>query len=95
MGWDTLPERASKERLPYYLYDAYVEEEYRHGKDLRKIFLEIREKGFPGSLTPFYDHYSYLSDGHRGYRSRNAVEKMKNAPRSDREPCCQYARLHI
>ena len=86
MGWDTLPKRASKERLPYYLYDAYVEEEYRHGKDLRKIFLEIREEGFPGSLTPFYDHYSYLSDGHRGYRSRYAVEKMKNAPRSDREP---------
>ena len=86
MGWDTLPKRASKERLPYYLYDAYVEGEYRHGKDLRKIFLEIREEGFPGSLTPFYDHYSYLSDGHRGYRSRYAVEKMKNAPRSDREP---------
>ena len=86
MSWDTLSKRASKERLPYYLYDTYVEEEYRHGKDLHKIFLEIKEKGFPGSLTPFYDHYSYLSDGHHGYRSRKEVEKMKNTPRSDREP---------
>lgn len=86
MSWDTLPKRASKERLPYYLYDTYVEEEYRHGKDLRRIFLEIKEKGFTGSLTPFYDHYSYLSDGHHGYRSRQEVEKMKKAPSCDREP---------
>ncbi|MBQ8069985.1 MAG: ISL3 family transposase [Bacteroidales bacterium] len=86
MGWDTLPERASKERLPYFLYDSYVEEEYRHGKDLFKIFLEIREEGFPGSLTPFYDHYRYLSDGHRGSRPRQEVEKMKNAPSSESEP---------
>ncbi len=86
MGWDTLPKRASKERLPYFLYDTYVEEEYRHGKDLRKIFLEIKEKGFRGSLTPFYDHYSYLSDGHHGYRPKHEVEKMKKAPITDREP---------
>ena len=86
MGWGTLPKRASKERLPYFLYDTYVEEEYRHGKDLRKIFLEIKEEGFQGSLTPFYDHYRYLSDGHHGYRPRNTVEKMKKAPSTDREP---------
>ena len=86
MGWDTLPKRASKERLPYFLYDTYVEEEYRHGKDLRKIFAEIKEEGFPGSRTPFYDHYSYLSDGHHGYRAKHEVEKMRNTPRSDREP---------
>lgn len=86
MGWNTLPKRASKERLPYYLYDTYVEEAYRHGKDLRKIFLEIKEEGFQGSLTPFYDHYRYLSDGHRGYRSKSEVEKMKQTPVTDREP---------
>ena len=86
MGCDTLPKRASKERLPYYLYDTYVEEEYRHGKDLRKIFMEIKGKGFPGSLTPFYDHYSYLSDGHHGHRSGQEVEKMKQCPNCDREP---------
>lgn len=75
MGRDTLPKRAGKERLPYYLYDTYVEEEYRHGKDLRKIFMEIKGKGFPGSLTPFYDHYGYLSDGHHGHRSGQEAEK--------------------
>ena len=86
MGRDTLPKRAGKERLPYYLYDTYVEEEYRHGKDLRKIFMEIKGKGFPGSLTPFYDHYGYLSDGHHGHRSGQEVEKMKQRPNCDREP---------
>ena len=80
------PKRAGKERLPYYLYDTYVEEEYRHGKDLRKIFLEIKGKGFPGSLTPFYDHYGYLSDGHHGHRSGQEAEKMKQRPNCDREP---------
>lgn len=83
---EKLPERASKERLPYHLYDTYVVEEYRHGKDLRKIFLEIKEKGFTGSLTPFYDHYGYLSDGHRGYRSGKDIEEMKKAPKVEREP---------
>lgn len=86
MGRDTLPKRAGKERLPYYLYDTYVEEEYRHGKDLRKIFMEIKGKGFPGSLTPFYDHYGYLSDGHHGHRSGQEVEKMRQRPNCDREP---------
>ena len=86
MGRDTLPKRAGKERLPYHLYDTYVEEEYRHGKDLRKIFMEIKGKGFPGSLTPFYDHYGYLSDGHHGHRSGQEVEKMKQRPNCDREP---------
>ena len=83
---DSLPKRASKERIPYYLYDTYVEEEYRHGKDLLKIFMEIKGKGFTGSLTPFYDHYSYLSDGHRGYRAKKEIEKMKGAPSVEREP---------
>ena len=86
MKLDSIPERASKERLPYYLYDTYVEDEYRHGKDLRKIFFEVRDKGFMGSLTPFYEHYEYLSDGHHGYRSRQDVEKMKRTPRVEREP---------
>jgi hypothetical protein len=86
MKLESLPGRASKERLPYYLYDTYVEDEYRHGKDLRKIFLEVRGKGFTGSLTPFYEHYGYLSDGHRGHRSKQDVEQMRRAPRVEREP---------
>ena len=86
MGCDSLPKRTSKERLPYFLYDSYVEEEYRHGKDLRKIFLEIKELGFPGSLTPFYEHYRYLSDGHHGYLSKQDVAEMKKATHTEREP---------
>ena len=86
MKYDSLPMRASKVRHPYFLYDSYVEEEYRHGKDLSKIFLEIKEQGFKGSLTPFYDHYNYLSDGHRGFRSKKEVEEMKKTPWIKREP---------
>lgn len=86
MKWESLPKRASKERNPYYLYDTYVEEEYRHGKDLRKIFLDIKAKGFQGAITPFYDHYRYLSDGHRGFRSKADVEKMKDTVVAKREP---------
>lgn len=86
MKYDSLPMRASKEQHPYFLYDSYVEEEYRHGKDLSKIFLEIKEQGFKGSLTPFYEHYHYLSDGHRGFRSKKEVAEMKKAPWTKREP---------
>jgi len=84
--YDSLPQRASKERIPYFLYDTYVEEAYRHGKDLRKIFLEIKEQGFPGTLTPFYDHYRHLSDGHRGFRSKQDVAEMRKSPDTGREP---------
>lgn len=84
--YDSLPKRASKERIPYFLYDTYVEEAYRHGKDLRKIFLEIRGQGFTGSLTPFYDHYHYLSDGHRGSRSKQDAAEMQESPATKREP---------
>ena len=86
MAWESLPKRAGKERHPYYLYDSYVEEEYKHGKDLHKIFLELRGKGFQGTLTPFYDHYRYLSDGHKGFRSKAEVEKMKETKVEKREP---------
>ena len=86
MGWESLPKRASKERNPYYLYDTFVEEEYKHGKDLRKIFLEIKAKGFQGAITPFYDHYRYLSDGHKGFRAKVDIEKMNSAIVVKREP---------
>ena len=86
MRYDTLPKRASKERYPYYLYDTYVEEAYKHGKDLREIFRELKAQGFGGSLTPFYDHYKYLSDGHHGYRPKREKEEMQKTPNSEREP---------
>ena len=41
--------------------------------------------GFSGSLTPFYDHYKYLSDGPRGYRSKNwKPDPKKEKPQDDR-----------
>ena len=86
VGYDNLPKRASKERLPYHQFDSYVEDEYRRGRDLRKIYMDIRENGFNGSLTPFYDHYRYLSDGHRGYRPKKEVERMQSNNSEKKEP---------
>ena len=67
---ESLPPRNSKLRNEYYLYDRYVEQESVKGRALSSIFWELKAKGFSGSLSPFYDHYKYLSDGHRGYRSK-------------------------
>lgn len=57
MGCDTLPKRASKERLPYYLYDTYVEEEYRHGKDL---FFMIYDLGAVATGDNYLDVNIYV-----------------------------------
>lgn len=82
---DSLPERNSKLRNEYYKYDAYVEREAASGKALSTIHQEICQMGFSGSRTPFYDHYKYLCDGHRGYRSKNWKPDPKKAkPQDDR-----------
>ena len=81
---DSLPERNSKLRNGYYRFDAYVEQEAAKGKALSTIHQEICSMGFTGSLTPFYDHYKYLSDGHRGYRSRTwRPDMMKERTKDD------------
>ncbi len=82
---ESLPGRNSKLRNEYYKYDAYVEREAASGKPLSVIHQEISQMGFSGSLTPFYDHYKYLSDGHRGYRSKNWKPcPKKEKPQDDR-----------
>jgi hypothetical protein len=82
---ESLPGRNSKLRNEYYKYDAYVEQEAASGKSLNAIHQEICQMGFSGSLTPFYDHYKYLSDGHRGYRSKNWKPcPKKEKPQDDR-----------
>ena len=86
MRYGSLPPRAGKERHQYHLYDSYVEDEYRRGKALRKIYLEVKGKGFKGSRTPFYDHYRYLSDGHHGYRSHKEVERMRTCQGEKKAP---------
>lgn len=68
---DTLPERRSKLRNGYYVFDRYVEEEVEKGKPLSAIYAEIKKQGFKGSRTPFYDHYRYLGDGHRGFWAKS------------------------
>lgn len=82
---DSLPQRNSKLRNEYYKYDAYVEQEAETGKALSTIHQEICQMGFPGSLTPFYDHYKYLLDGHRGFRPKNwKPNPKKEKPQDDR-----------
>ena len=81
---ESLPPRNSKLRNEYYLYDRYVEQESAKGRAMSSIFEEIKAKGFSGSLTPFYDHYKYLSDGHRGYRSKEWKPKKKDRPINER-----------
>jgi len=81
----SLPPRNSTVRNEYYKYDAYVEQESAKGKALSTIFHEICSMGFSGSLSPFYDHYKYLSDGHRGFRPKPwKPETEKERPKDDR-----------
>lgn len=81
----SLPRRNSKLRNEYYRYDAYVEKEAATGKALSTIHQEICGMGFTGSLTPFYDHYKYLSDGHRGFRPKTwKPEPQKEKPKDIR-----------
>lgn len=69
----------------YYKYDAYVERGAVSGKALSAIHQEICQMGFSGSRTPFYDHYKYLCDGHRGNRSKNwKPDPKKVKPQDDR-----------
>lgn len=71
-----LPKRNSKERNEYHIYDKYVEEHIAYGNTLKSAYEEISNSGFKGARTPFYTHYAYLSDGHRGRKSsKNKTEK--------------------
>jgi len=74
MNYQTLPSRKSKVRNQYYKYDDYVETEYQNKKSLKLIFKEIKEQGFKGARTPFYDHYKYLTSKEK---QPNAYKKTK------------------
>lgn len=73
---ESLPARNGKAKRLYYRYDKYVEQEHAKGKALSSIFKEIRLQGFSGSMTRFYEHYKYLSDGHCGYRLRDERSEL-------------------
>lgn len=63
MAYDSLPPRAGKTRNGHYEYDTYVENEYRHGKDLRKIHREITIQGFKAvSLLSMNTTNIFLTD---------------------------------
>jgi hypothetical protein len=79
---ETLSPRKSKARNGYYKFDKYVEEEYAKGKTLTGIYKEIRNKGFNGSTTPFYDHYRYLSQS----RVKGTGHGRKSKPVDNRKP---------
>lgn len=50
--------------------------------DSRQVmFNEVKEL-----QAPFYDHYHYLSGGHRGFRSKQDVAEMQKSPDAKREP---------
>ena len=70
---ERLPARNSKLRNQYYRYDKYVEQECAKGRSMSSIFEEIKSQGFSGSLTPFYDHYKYLSTG--SYQGPNCNDR--------------------
>ena len=94
---DKLPERKSKCRNEYYSIDDYVEKEYTAGKSLLEIYKNVTEMGFTGSQTPFYDHYRYLSDGHRGYRSQQQKEEVAKTAKTaiKAEPVIPIRRLSM
>ena len=80
---EELPQKNSKLRNEYYKYDAYVEQESKKGKSLCIIHREITLMGFSGSLTPFYEHYKYLSDEFRGNRCKNLKTSPQNKKPQD------------
>lgn len=84
---ESLLPRNSKLRNEYYKYDRYVEEQYAKTGELLTIWRDLKDKGFKGSQTPFYDHYRYLLDGHRGYRSK------KWKPQISLHPCDERSSL--
>lgn len=82
MQYKTLPKRRSNARNEYYKYDQYVENEYAKGETLKDIYEDILNKGFEGSITPFYYHYKYLS--RKRVKKAGCIRKEK--PVDNREP---------
>lgn len=77
--WELLPPMNSKARNEYFRIDQYVETEYKAGRTKHDIFIDIVENfGFKCSLTPFYDHYKYLTGNDRIVPS---VKKKKEDPK--------------
>ena len=56
-------------------YAEFVEQQYVRGVSLEEIYRTLKSRGLRLGRTNFYNHFKYLSDGHRGYRP--AVQKAR------------------
>ena len=71
MDFDTLPARKSNAQVDFSMHESYVEKEYAKGRPLSSIFHDINQDGRYKSIGPYYRHFNYLSDGHRGPRKES------------------------
>lgn len=76
---DAFPVPKGKPRHRYHLHEKYVERQYARGISLDTIRKDLWSEGFKVSKTPFHDHFRYLADGHRGYRSAQDKADMERA----------------
>lgn len=76
---DVFPIPKGKPRHEYHLHEKYVERQYARGISLDTIRQDLWSKGFRVGKTPFHDHFRYLADGHRGFRSAKDKADMERA----------------
>ena len=88
MDITSLPARKSNAQVDFSMHEAYVETEYAKGRPLSKIFKDINKDGSYKSMGPYYRHFHYLSDGHRGPRKTGEqhVQAKRVAEVSHKEP---------
>lgn len=86
-----LPARKSRNNYP--LYDRYVEDGAANGKALKTLYVEICEMGFEGSLTPFYEHYNYLSNEVRKHKADRFKADRKVKPVDERSMIMSLKRI--
>lgn len=76
---DKFPVPKGRPSHGYHIYQKYVEEHYARGVCLDSIRKDLWSRGFKVSKTPFYSHFQYLADGHRGPRSAKEKASMEKA----------------
>lgn len=58
-------------------HKEFVEEKYARGTSMDEIHKILVQKGEKIERSSFYEYFSYLSDGHRGYRPTIEKERME------------------
>lgn len=74
-GLDSYPAPRRRSVGKWLPYKDSVEEQYARGTSLDEIFRTLVGQGVSMGRTSFYWSFSYLSDGHRGYRP--AIQKAR------------------